>query len=347
MKKKKVYIIYTGGTIGMVRTPKGYAPYKGYMYRELEAVSELNADNMPEYIINEYDPLLDSSNISQQEWIKVAKDIEKNYHLYDGFVVLHGTDTMAYTASALSFMLEGLGKPVVVTGSQIPLWEVRNDARENIITALQIAAGYDIPEVSLYFNGKLFRGCRSIKTSSDTLDAFQSPNFPLLARAGVNIEVNYNMIIHPSLKKLNVLEFGNFPIAIVKIFPGMQTDVLKNILKPPLKGIIIEAFGVGNIPTRDENLEKVFREAADRGVVIIVCTQCLEGDAHIGVYETSRILVEAGAVSGYDMTTEAALAKLYYLFSKNYELEDIKRLVEENLRGELTKPLYTRGVYGV
>jgi len=347
MKKKKVYIAYTGGTIGMVRTQKGYAPHKGYMYRELEAFSELKADNMPEYVINEYEPLLDSSDISQNEWIKIARDIEKNYHRYDGFVILHGTDTMAYTASALSFMLEGLGKPVVLTGSQIPLWEVRNDARENIITALQIAAGYDIPEVSLYFNGKLFRGCRSIKASSDSLDAFQSPNSPLLARVGVNIDVDYKMIMHPYQKKLSVLEFGNFPIAIVKTFPGMQTDILRNILKPPLKGIIIEAFGVGNIPTRDENLDKVIKEAADRGVVIIVCTQCVEGDAHIGVYETSRILVEAGAVSGYDMTTEAALTKLYYLFSKNYELEDIKRLVEENLRGELTKPLYTGGVYGL
>lgn len=340
MLKKRVYIIYTGGTIGMIRTGKGYAPQKGYMHKELNTISELKADIMPEYVINEYEPLLDSSNMSQKEWIKIAKDIEENYHEYDGFIVLHGTDTMAYTASALSFMLEGIAKPVILTGSQIPLCEVRNDARENIITALQIAAGYDIPEVCLYFGGKLFRGCRSVKTSSDTLDAFQSPNFPTLAVAGVDIEVNYNLIIHNEFKKLNVEEFGDFPIAIVKIFPGMQIDVLENILKPPLKGLIIEAFGVGNIPTRYEGLERVLKEASDRGVVIVVCTQCLEGDAHIGVYETSNILVEAGAISGYDMTKEAALAKLYYLFSKGYDVKTIKKLMEENLRGELTKPLY-------
>lgn len=335
--KKKVYIIYTGGTIGMVRTEKGYAPQKGYMHQVLEAISELKTDIMPEYVIHEYDPLLDSSNISQKEWGKIAKDIEANYHKYDGFLVLHGTDTMAYTASALSFMLEGLGKSVVVTGSQIPLCEVRNDARENIITALQIAGGYNIPEVCLYFGGKLFRGCRSKKTSSDSLTAFRSPNFPALAEVGVDIEVDYTLIKHNNDKKLNVIKFKEFPIAIVKIFPGIQADVLENILRPPLKGIIIEAFGVGNIPARDEKIRQVLKEASKRGVVIVVCTQCLEGDTRIGVYEASDVLVEVGAVSGADMTTEATLAKLYYLFSKSYDIEKIKRLIEESLRGELTK----------
>ncbi len=337
--KKKVYIIYTGGTIGMMRTQHGYSPQKGYMQKELEAIGELKADIMPEYDIHEYSPLLDSSNITQEEWIKIAKDIENNYHEYDGFVVLHGTDTMAYTASALAFMLEGLGKPVVLTGSQIPLCEVRNDARENIITALQIAAGCDIPEVCLYFGGKLMRGCRSVKSSSDALDAFESPNFSLLAQAGVEIDTNYDLIIHTPLKNLNVLEFGDYPIAAVKIFPGMQTDVLENILKAPLKGIVIEAFGVGNIPTRDKEISSILKEASNRGVVIVVCTQCLKGSANIGTYETSSGLVEAGAVSGYDMTVEAAVTKLYYLFSKGLSIEEIKKYMTENIRGELSKPL--------
>lgn len=336
--KKKVYIIYTGGTIGMVASDRGYAPQKGYMQKQLESMSELRDGIMPEYTVNEYDPLLDSANVSQTEWIKIARDIGANYDKYDGFVVLHGTDTMAYTASALSFMLEGLSKPVVITGSQIPLHEARNDARENLITALTIAGNYDIPEVCLCFGGKLLRGNRAVKISSDDLEAFDSPNFPPLAEIGVEINLNRKLILAKPYQTLNLHEFGHYQIAFVKIFPGIQAEVFENMMKPPLKGIVIEAFGTGNIPSRDGKIFNVLERASKEGIIIVVCTQCLKGSTYVGAYEAGRVLLDAGAVSGYDMTAEAAVTKLYYLMSKGYEQDKIKQLMQTDIRGEVTIP---------
>lgn len=331
---KKICIIHTGGTIGMTRTNKGYAPQKGFIQTALSKIDALNSEEMPLYDLVEYDPLLDSTNICVKVWMKIAEDIEERYDMYDGFVILHGTDTMAYTASALSYILDGLSKPVILTGSQIPLSELRNDGRDNLITAMLIAANYKIPEVCLYFASKLLRGNRATKISSEDVIAFDSPNYPPLAEAGVNINLNHKNI-RKAGNELKVRIFDKHQIAILKIFPGIQLEVFENIMTSNLKGIVIEAFGSGNIPEMDGVLERIVKKAQENKIIIVVCTQCLRGSAIIGQYESSHGLTKAGAVSGFDMTIEAAVTKLDYLLSLNCDVETVKSLMETNIRGEL------------
>lgn len=338
MMKKQVYIAYTGGTIGMKKTPDGYAPAPGYLEQQIAVMPELSDPIMPQYTIHEYDPLLDSSNMTPEDWLKIAQDIAANYDKYDGFVVIHGTDTMAYTASALPFMLQGLHKPVIITGSQIPLCEVRNDARENLITALTIAANYPVPEVCLYFGNKLLRGCRSAKINASSLDAFASPNFPPLGVAGIEIIINWDLILKQSHKEntLMVQEFVEPMIGTLRLFPGIPAEIVGNMLKPPLKGLVLGTYGVGNCPDRDKRLIAVLQEATEQGLVIVNCTQCLQGTVHMDDYVTGSALAKAGVISGSDMTTEAALAKLFYLFSIGHSPERVRREIQKNLRGELT-----------
>ena len=333
---KKVLLIYTGGTIGMVRTPNGYAPKDGYFRAELDAIPALSMPEMPQWELYEMHPLLDSSNMTVAEWNKIAQLIAARYDAYDGFVVLHGTDTMAYTASALSFMLEGLSKPVVLTGSQIPLCEVRSDGRDNIITSILIAADDRVHEVCLYFGGALLRGNRATKYSADGLIAFVSPNYPPLADAGITIRYHENALLPKKQSALHLQLLDNVPIGVIKVFPGIQFSLFESIMTDKLRGIVIETFGAGNIPGDGNALLPIIRRAFEGGTVLTVCSQCPQGAVSLGAYETSNALKRAGAVSGYDMTTEAAVAKLYYLFSQGLSKERIKLDMERDLRGELT-----------
>ncbi len=334
--KKKVLIIYTGGTIGMKKTDKGYAPVAGFLAEAIRGIDDMKSSGAPLWELYEMSPLLDSSDITVKEWNKIATVIYENYSVYDGFVVLHGTDTMAYTASALSFILHGLNKPVVLTGSQIPLSEIRSDGRDNLITSLLIAAEGMANEVCLYFSGKLIRGNRAVKMSADRLVAFDSPNYPHLADVGISIKYNYSALVKPEGKKFELRPFSDVPIGVLKVFPGIQFGLFESIMTEKLSGIVLETFGAGNIPSDSGSLIPIISRAFESGTVITVCSQCPSGTVSLGAYETSSALKAAGAVSGFDMTTEAAVAKLYYLFSLGLSVEEIKSYMEQNLRGEIT-----------
>lgn len=336
--KKNICILYTGGTIGMVTTDKGFAPKKGYIHEALKQIPDLLSPLMPTWEVMEFSPLLDSSNIAVSQWNQIGQAIKDNYSSYDGFIVLHGTDTMAYTASALSFMLDGLAKPVILTGSQIPLSQLRSDGRENLITSLLIASAGKVKEVCLYFGGRLLRGNRSTKASADGLIAFDSPNYPDLAKAGIDIEYNNNALwMGKSDNFLKLTLFKQVSIGVLKIFPGIQFSLFESIMTERLKGIVLETFGAGNIPSCGNDLLPIIKKAFASGTIVTVCSQCQHGTVKLGTYETSSALTEAGAVSGYDMTTEAAVAKLYYLLSQDLPAGEVKRLMEKNLRGELTE----------
>ncbi len=335
--RKRVYIAYTGGTIGMKRTRAGYLPASGYLQEQMDEMPELRHPSMPLFHVHEYKPLLDSSNMTPKEWVAIARDIGGHYDDYDGFVVLHGTDTMAYTASALPFMLHGLGKPVIVSGSQIPLCEVRNDGRENLITSLLIAANYDIPEVCLYFGGRLLRGCRAVKVSADGFAAFASPNVAPLGTVGIDIDINWDLVRKlRGRQKMRVEELASPVVSALRLFPGISPELVRNVLRPPLQGLVLEAYGVGNGPDHDTAFLAALSDATSRGVVIVDCTQCLEGTVDLAEYAAGSALARAGVISGFDMTAEAALAKLYYLFSRGYRVEKVKREMQRDLRGELT-----------
>ena len=330
----RILIINTGGTIGMVKGEHGYAPNQAEFYKNLNRMPELQDGRICRWDIIDMDPLLDSSNMTVDDWNKIGELINAEYEHYEGFVILHGTDTMAYTAAALSFMLENLGKPVIITGSQIPIAEIRSDGKDNLIAAMMIASSGKVSEVCIYFRGELLRGNRAIKYSADGFMAFKSPNAPPLAEAGISINYNDTMLLPRPDEKFSFQKLDNIPIGVIKVFPGIQFTLFNSIMTESLKGVVIETFGAGNIPGNAKALLPIIEKAFKNGTVVTVCTQCPQGTVLLGTYETSSALKQAGAVSGKDMTTEAAIAKMYYLFSKGYDFGTICRLMETNLRGE-------------
>lgn len=338
--KKNIYVAYTGGTIGMKKSKEGYVPDKGHLTASIKASPEFHREEMPKFTINEYQPLIDSSNMTPSDWQRIADDIKAHYDDYDGFVVLHGTDTMAYTSSALSFMFENLSKPIIVTGSQIPLSQLRSDGQVNVLNALYVAANYPINEVGLFFNNKLYRGNRSIKAYADGFNAFDSPNMPPLLEAGININLVAGVVAKEDTsleqsKRVIVREITPQPIGVVHLYPGISADVIENVIRQPVKALILRSYGVGNAP-QDEALLACLTKAKQQGVIVVNCSQCIKGKVNMSGYATGNALSQAGVISGHDMTLEAALTKLHYLLSQDLDYEDVCQLMQLNLRGELT-----------
>ncbi|MDP3560035.1 MAG: asparaginase [Legionellaceae bacterium] len=334
--KKKVLIINTGGTISSVKKPHGYEPAEGYVAKVLLDHPVLQHTEMPAYTILEYQPLLDSSNITLIEWNRIAADIVQHYTEFDGFVILHGTDTMAYTATALSFMFEHLGKPVILTGSQIPLSEVHNDAMNNIIMALLLAQSDDIHEVCIYFNHTLLRGNRTQKVSVGGFSAFDSPNFPPLGRIGFEVCLDRTLLLSAPKKPLHWSKMQSQRMANFRLFPGYSQEVLAAILAQPLDVFILETYGAGNAPSQDKAFLQVLEKAHQKGVLLVNVTQCRIGSVAMSHYATGYALQEMGFISAYDMTMEAVYGKLLYLLSKGNTAAQIRDAMRHSLRGEVT-----------
>ncbi len=334
-----IFVIYTGGTIGMVKDEQNgtFVPFD----------FDLIAKNIPELgrlnynlSVHSFTPIIDSSNMQPAIWVEMANIIKENYDAYDGFVILHGSDTMAFSASALSFMLEGLQKPVILSGSQLPIGEIRTDARENLITALELASAKKkgksiIHEVCIFFDNKLFRGNRSFKYNSAKFEAFRSPNYPVLVEAGVYLKYNKDALLDNSDKAFVLHTKLDNSVSVLKLYPGISPEIVRAVLESEARSVIMETFGSGNTTT-DHWFLDLIQAAIRSGKNILNISQCKVGTVELGRYETSRYLKEMGVLSGYDMTFEAAVTKLMYLQGEFSQQDEVAYWAERNIRGELT-----------
>jgi L-asparaginase len=335
----KILIIYTGGTIGMVNDPINgmLIPFN---FDQIKAnVPELDRLDY-EMDVHSFNPVIDSSNMDPEIWKTLAELIYNNYNVYDGFVILHGSDTMAYTASALSFMLENLSKPVILTGSQLPIGQIRTDAKENLITALEIAATKEkgkalVPEVCIFFDSQLFRGNRSIKYNIEKFEAFRSPNYAVLAEAGVNLNFHKNNILKANADNLILRTNFNSNIGVLKVYPGITPQAVKAITESKVDAIILETFGAGNTTTAQWFLD-CLEKAVKSGKIIVDISQCKKGSVSLGHYETSNALQKMGILSGYDLTFEATVTKLMFVMGLNLSHKESCEMMEQSIRGELT-----------
>jgi lysophospholipase len=364
-KERQVLILYTGGTIGMVKNDHGLAPRKKFLYdyclnhpnlcdKELTQKLILNNEkqnyilNMSDYLITpeinserrtfykiyEFEEIIDSSNMNMEYWKLIGRSVQKFYNDFDGFIILHGTDTMNYTACVLSFMLENLNKPVILTGSQIPLIEIRNDALKNLIDALTIAGTYHIPEVTLMFDSQLFRGNRTIKNDNMGLSAFESPNLCPLVTLGINIKVNWDIILSAPTEEFDFFEDFDNRITVIKFFPIIKDSTFESFFKPPIKAVIMETYGAGTFPTDRVKIHEIISNANKNGIIVVNVAQCRKG-SHISS-DMEKLFQSIGVIYAGDITVECCLAKLSYLLGKKYDTKKIQALLQESLRGEVS-----------
>ncbi|MCD4698257.1 MAG: asparaginase [Bacteroidales bacterium] len=339
-EQPSILILNTGGTIGMVMDSESGA-LKPFDFDNLfEQLPTLKLFN---YQIDHYsfDPVIDSSNMDPKAWAMIVEVIKEKYEEYDGFVILHGSDTMAYTASALSFMLQNLNKPIILTGSQLPLGMIRTDGRENLLTAIEIAAAKEdetplVPEVCIYFENELYRGNRTHKFNAQNFEAFRSFNYPPLAIAGVTLEYNQNAIHKPNFKKLKVYKNLDMNVAVLKLFPGINQQTIQSIIGiPNLKALVLETYGSGNAPSQTW-FTNLLEASIKKGLIVLNITQCQVGKVAMGKYETSVLLKKMGVISGNDMTTEAAVTKIMYLLGNINDPEEVKKMLNKSIVGEMS-----------